>query len=62
LLRKSTVKRFEKRTKVYKKKLNKELMSKEKFNNSLQSWIAYAEFGNSWKLRKSLEEKLGIVL
>jgi len=58
LLRKSTVKRFIKRTKVYQKRLNKGLMSPEKFNNSLQSWIAYAEHANSWRLRKNLEEKL----
>ena len=62
LLRKSTIKRFIRRTKVYKKRLSKEKMSKEKFDNSLQSWNAYAEFGNSWNLRKNLEEKLGIVL
>jgi len=54
LLRKSSVKRFIKRTKVYQEKLDKGLMTKEKFNNSLQSWVAYAEFGNSWRLRKSL--------
>ena len=62
LLRKSTIKRFERRVKIYKKKLNKELMSKEKFDNSLQSWNAYAEFGSSWRLRKVLEEKLRVEL
>jgi len=58
LLRKSTVKRFIKRTKDYQRKLTKGLMSEEKFNNSLQSWLAYAEHANSWRLRKNLEEKL----
>lgn len=62
LLRKNTVKRFIKRTKVYQKRLNKELMSCEKFNNSLQSWIAYAEFGSSWRLRKNLSAKLTVNL
>jgi len=54
LLRKSTVKRFIKRTKLYKKKLRSGLMAFEKFNRSIQSWFAYAKFGNSWKLRESL--------
>ncbi len=60
LLRKSTVRRFVKRTRIYRKRLNKNLMNKEKFNNSLQSWNAYAEFGNTWRLRRDLEERLKI--
>ena len=62
LLRKDTVKRFIKRTKTYQKKLNKGLLSQEKFNNSLQSWLAYAQFANSWRLRKNLSTKLLINL
>lgn len=62
LLRKSTVKRFIKRTKMHKKKLAKGLMDKEKFSQSLQSWLAYARFGNSWSLRKNLSEKLKVKL
>jgi hypothetical protein len=62
LLRKSTVKRFIKRTRMYQKMLNKKLLSEEKFNNSLQSWIAYANFANSWGLRKNLSEKLKVKL
>lgn len=58
LLRKSTVKRFKKRTKIYQKRLSKGLMSKEKFNQSFQSWLAYANFGNSYQLRKNLEKEL----
>ena len=54
LLRKSTVKRFVKRTGIYQKRLREGILSKEKFNNSLQSWIAYAKFGNSWRLRRKL--------
>lgn len=54
LLRKNTVQRFIKRIKVYQKKLKAVLMSQEKFNQSLQSWLAYAEFANSWRLRKKL--------
>jgi len=48
LLRKSTVKRFLKRTNNCQKNPR----------NSLQSWLAYAKFGNSWRLRKSLSTKL----
>jgi len=62
LLRKSTVKRFIKRTETYQKMLNKGLLVEEKFNNSLQSWLAYAEHGNSWRLRKNLSEKLKVKL
>ena len=49
LLRKSTVKRFIKRTKVYKKRLSRGLMTQEKFQNSIQSWLAYAKFANSFR-------------
>lgn len=62
LLRKSTIKRFIKRTKKYQKKLDKGFMSQEKFDNSLQSWNSYAEFASSWKLRKKIEEKLDVVI
>ena len=62
LLRKSTVKRFIKRTKFYQKMLNKGLLAEEKFNNSLQSWTTYAECGNSWRLRQNLSEKLKVKL
>lgn len=62
LLRKSTVKRFIKRMKIYQKRLRENLMSKEKFNNSLQSWLAYARHANSWRLRKNLSERLKLVL
>lgn len=62
LLRKSTVKRFMKRTKIYQKRLHQGVMNSEKFNQSLQSWLAYAEFGNSYNLRKNLSEKLKVEL
>ncbi len=51
LLRKSTVKRFIKRIKQ--KRLN---------NQSLQSWLSYACFGKSWRLRQNLSKKLRIKL
>jgi len=58
-LRKSTVKRFVKRAKVYQKKLNEGSITEEKFKNSLQSWKAYANYANSWRLQKDLFLKLG---
>lgn len=54
LLKKDTVKRFIKRQKFYQKKLNQGLMSQKKFNASLSSWLAYAKFGDSWRLRKKI--------
>ena len=54
LLRKSGVKRFVKRTKVYRKKITKGAMTQEKFDHSLQSWLSYAAFGNSWHLRQKM--------
>jgi RNA-directed DNA polymerase len=60
LLRKSTVQRFIKRTKTYHKRLGKGLISQEKFNNSLQSWLVYAKRANSWRLRKDLHLKLKV--
>lgn len=54
LLRKSGVKRFVKRTKAYRKKLAKSAMTQEKFDQCLQSWLSYAEFANSWRLRQKM--------
>lgn len=62
LLRKSTVKRFIKRTKVYKQKLIEGKRAQERLDNSLQSWLAHAKLGESYGLRKDLSEKLGIKL
>jgi len=62
LLRKSTIKRFIKRTKFYQRKLKEGLIDSEKFNNSLQSWLSYACFGKSWRLRQNLSGRLGIKL
>jgi len=58
LLRKSTVKRFVKRVRRYKKRINEGLMSDEKLGQSLQSWLVYARFGNSWRLCRSLSKKI----
>ena len=58
LLRKDTVKRFIKRKKVYQRKLDAGLMTQEKFEQSIESWVAYAKFGNSWRLRQKLNLKI----
>lgn len=59
LLRKSTVKRFIKRTKKYARMVEQKKMSGEKFDASVASWMAYAKFGNSWRLRKKIARKFG---
>lgn len=61
-LRKSTVKRFTARVKICQKELEKGLIKKKKFDQSVQSWLAYASFGNSWRLRRDLTERLKIKL
>jgi len=52
LLRKSTIKRYIKRTKSQQVKLNKKLINKKKIKQSTQSWLAYAKLGDSWRLRQ----------
>lgn len=54
LLRKSTVKRFVKRTRKYKKMVECKLLEQDKFDRATISWLAYAKFGNSWRLREKL--------
>jgi hypothetical protein len=48
ILRKSTVKRFVKRLKKYKRKIRTGDMSPEKLPLAIQSWQAYAKSANSW--------------
>jgi len=57
LLKKDTVKRFLKRTKIYREKVFYNQMTFQKFNQSIQSWFSYAKFGNSWGLRENLKDK-----
>jgi len=61
LLRKSTIKRFIKRTKKYAKKVEQNQLTKDKFAQSVASWTAYAGFGNSWRLRRKLGRKGGLI-
>jgi retron-type reverse transcriptase len=62
LLRKSTVKRFIRRTKVYQRKLSQEKMSYDEIIMSTRSWVAYAKYANSYKLRKQLGKRLSLYL
>lgn len=36
-------------------------MSEEKLDAAVASWTTYAKFGNSWRLRRKMEEKLGFI-
>lgn len=54
LLRKSSVKRFLKRLKLNENRLASDLMTKERFFKSIESWLAYAKFGKSFGLRKNI--------
>ena len=58
LLRKSTIKRFIKRMRKHRKKLDEGTMTQDKLDHFVQSWLAYAEFGNTWGLRR----KMGLLL
>ncbi|MBI5742554.1 MAG: RNA-dependent DNA polymerase [Candidatus Niyogibacteria bacterium] len=62
LLRKSTVKRFVKRIRKYMQMVEQNKMSEEKLNASVMSWVAYAKYARSWKLRKYIGERLGLPL
>jgi len=61
LPRKPTVNRFVKRMENYDKKLNRGLITRKRFNQSLQSWLAYLSFARSWRLKKSLFSKYGFL-
>ncbi|MDD3006940.1 MAG: reverse transcriptase/maturase family protein [Candidatus Pacebacteria bacterium] len=54
LLRKSTVRRFVKRTKRFRKKLQGGKMAEKKFDDSVRSWLTYAKFGDTRGLLKDM--------
>lgn len=62
LLRKSTVKRFVKRTRGFQKNVAGGRIKEEVLHRSVQSWAAYAKHANSWRLRSQLEEILKVPL
>ncbi|MCX6740883.1 MAG: RNA-directed DNA polymerase, partial [Candidatus Parcubacteria bacterium] len=54
LLRKSTVKRYIKKTKAKIKKSGPKFLSSPEFRTSWVSWAGYAKFAKSWHLRKNI--------
>lgn len=62
LLRKDTVMRFVRRIRVYQKRMSRKELEYEKIIRSAMSWVAYAKYARSWKLRKRIGEHLGLKL
>jgi hypothetical protein len=60
LLRKSTVKRFCRRIRRYKKRAKLGLMNQEKIRQAMDSWFSYACHANFWRLRWWIEQGLGL--
>lgn len=56
-LKKQNVKLFIKRMKAKKELFKRGLLSIDEISNSLRCWIAHAEYGNTYNLRKSIFEK-----
>jgi len=54
LLRKSTVKRFSRRTKKKIQEIKLGNKTQQELSKSIDSFMAYASYGNSWNLRKHL--------
>ncbi len=54
LLRKSNIRDFKKKVKIYKE----EKIEKEEFIRKISGWIGYATWANTYKLRKNLNETL----
>jgi len=57
LVRKSTVKRFLKGVKIKLKDYDANVISFDKLLESFNSWVAYMDYGNSYNLQKSLNER-----
>lgn len=57
LLRRSTVRRFLERYRRDRKLVRSGRMREKIFRNSVCSWLAYAKFGNTFKLRQTLQIK-----
>ena len=57
LLKKSNTKRIWKRLNRFKQKYNEGKISKEEIMQSVEGWLAYAEFANTYKLRNNVVAK-----
>jgi len=61
VLRKSTVKRFARRLKTYQSKIRNGKMEQEKLTLSLQSWLVFAKFADSWHTRARIAKIGGLI-
>lgn len=62
LLRPSTVRRFIRRTRRNERAFARGEIGKDYRDSALRSWIAYAQKGNSWRLRQKIGSEMGVVL
>jgi len=54
LLKKSNIRNFRRRLKRFRMLKEKDLISQEKIQKSINGWMAYAQWGDTYKLRKKL--------
>ena len=57
LLKKSNARRIWKRIALFKQRYNQSLMNREEIRLSIEGWIAYASFANTYSLRKKVTNK-----
>lgn len=62
LLRKSTVKRFIKRMGRCREEIAKGKTNRKFLKSHWQSWLGYASFANSWKLRRYIQKRLTSII
>ncbi|MDE1824783.1 MAG: RNA-directed DNA polymerase [Candidatus Micrarchaeota archaeon] len=62
LLKKSNARRIWKRLEVFTKRCQDGLMTNEDASKSLDGWLAYARFANTYNLRKSVTQKFSKLL
>lgn len=62
LLKKSNARRIWKRLEIFKQRYEKGELSKEKILQSLGGWLAYAEFANTYGLRKRIIAQVSDIL
>jgi len=59
-LKKENVKRFLKRLKKLQRLFSQGLIHKDKISDSLNCWLSHASYGNTYRLRKKLFERLAV--
>jgi hypothetical protein len=60
LLKKENLRRFKRRLRKNRQKLHNQQISPEKFQQSLQSWLAHAAFSNTFRLRSKILANLAL--